>query len=380
MTHDTEKRTVCCAICGEIQYKSILDRKHKMNKSYLDISTNDYGWSDIDYRIEECPHCTYLAEDISKFSYGWHKVKNMKFLDEAADVYNKCAFAMNEMNDVLGEYKYHSMSAWRSKVVGDTENRIKSLWRMYSIYENYKNQYDFTKVSNDTVDNIEMELGIHKENKKCAVCGHISEQKKVNIKPDTKPFYPTQDADFRPIEPFRDSMVLWLEKCPRCGYVDNDISNINSTLLSTIDSKDYLCFQKTVNSNIKNSDIAKKFVLYSLAKKHVGEYEDAFKNLLCAIWIFDDIRAPDYARLYRRRACNIFDEHFDIKKVNVREALQYVDVLRRCCMFEKAIMVCDALPIEPNPIYEKLKIMQSRLAESRDDNKYFIESALHSEE
>ena len=43
-------------------------------------------------------------------------------------------------------------------------------------------------------------------------------------------------------------------------------------------------------------------------------------------------------------------------------------------------MVCDALPIEPNPIYEKLKIMQSRLAKSRDDNKYFIESALHSEE
>ena len=376
MNHDTKKRTVRCAICGGIQYKSILDRKHKMNKSYLDVSTNDYGWSDIDYRIEECPHCTYLAEDISKFSYGWHKVKNMKFMDEAADVYNKCAFAMNEMNDVLGEYKYHSMSAWRSGVVGDNENRIKNLWKMYSIYKNFKHKYDFKQVEMFTIEEIELDLGICKENKKCAVCGHISEQEKMGLKPNTQPFHPMQDTDFRPTEPFRDTLTLWLEKCPNCGYVDKDISDEHSNLLLTIETKDYLRFQKRIACNKFNSEFAKRFILYAMAKEHLGEYEEAYKSILCAAWISDDIKAKDHARIYRRRACNVFNKYFDVNSANIRQVLQHLDVMRRCEMYDDVIKICDAIPVNPNHIYENLKKLQRKLASSKDNTKYFMESSL----
>jgi len=377
MNNDAEKRTVRCAICGGNQYKSILERKHNMNKSYLDISTNDYGWNDIDYRIEECPHCAYLAEDISKLSYGWHKVKNMKFLDEAADVYNKCAFAMSEMNDVLGEYKYHSMSAWRSGVIGDNENRAKSLWKMYSIYENFKHKYDFKQVEMFTIREIETELGICKINKKCAVCGHVSEQKKTDIKPDTHFFHPSQDADFRPTEPFRDTITLWLEKCPNCGYVDKDISNESSNLLGMIETKDYLIFQKRVNWNKFYPDFAKKFILYALAKEHLGEYDEAYKSVVCAAWIADDVKAQEHARIYRRRASNIFNKYFDINTVNIRDALRHLDVLRRAEMYGEVVKICDTLPVDPNPVYENLKKLQKKLASDKDNTKYFIESSLY---
>ena len=377
MNHNTEKSVVRCANCGRTQYKFILERKHNMSKNYLDISEKDYGQSDIDFRIEECPHCSYIAGDISKFYYGWHKVKNMKFLDEAANIYNKCAFVMNEMNDILGEYKYHSMSAWRSGIVGDNENRTKSLWKMYSIYGNFKHKYDFKKVEMIAIEGIEAELGIHKDNKKCAVCGYVSEQKKTDVKPCTLSFHPTQDADFRPMEPFRDTMTLWLEKCPNCGYVDKDISDEHSNLLSTIETGDFLRFQKTIDCNKFNSEFAKMFSLYAMAKEHLGEYDEAYKSILCAAWISDDIKAPDHARIYRRRACNVFNRYFDINSVNIRQALQHLDVMRRCEMFDDVIKMCDVIPFYPNHVYEDLKKLQRQLAEERDNTKYFMESALY---
>lgn len=377
MNCDTDKRIVRCAICGGTQYKSILDRKHNMNKNYLDISTNDYGWSDIDCRIEECPHCTYLADDISKFYYGWHKVNNMKFIDEAADIYNKCAFVMNEMNDILGEYKYHAMSAWRSGVVGDMENRLKSLWKMFALYELFKDKYDFKKVATSTAEEIEAELGICKENKKCAVCGHISEQRKTGLKSNTQPFHPTQDADFRPMEPFRDSMTLWLEKCPDCGYVDKDISDKNSSLLETIQTKDYLYFQKRVNCNKYSSEFEKNFNLYAKVKEHIGEYDEAYKSMLCAAWVSDDIKAKENARINRRRACNIFNKHFDVHTANIRDVLRYLDILRRAEMYEDVIEIYEMMPITPNHIYEDLKKLQFKLAKSRNNTKYFINSSLY---
>ena len=56
--------------------------------------------------------------------------------------------------------------------------------------------------------------------RKCWVCGEMSEQ--AGLASTNR--FGSPDLDLRPPEMERSTMEWWLEECPHCGYVANDLS------------------------------------------------------------------------------------------------------------------------------------------------------------
>ena len=72
--------------------------------------------------------------------------------------------------------------------------------------------------------------------RKCSVCGTVSEYMALA---STNNLGGGPDLDLRPAEMMRSTMNVWLQRCPGCGYVSEDVSNLSRVDREWLNSDKY---------------------------------------------------------------------------------------------------------------------------------------------
>lgn len=171
---------------------------------------------------------------------------------------------------------------------------------------------------------------INNQQKKCAVCGNVHHFQKIS---ETN-VIGMRDLDTRTPGLMRNMMHLFMERCPKCGYVNFDISKlIDNFDRSEIEDPKYL---EVLNNDNLNFAI-KKFVLNALLQIK-RSHKQAGMSFLKAAWMADDAKKTKEARLLRSQAIKYLelalenDEEEQTENIN----LIIVDLYRRIGMFEEA--------------------------------------------
>ena len=166
------------------------------------------------------------------------------------------------------------------------------------------------------------------ETVRCAVCGARSEQL-VLISSNT---FGSPDLDLRPPEMERSTMCYWVQKCPRCGYVAENlekIPKINAPFLKTEEYKK--CLGLTFQSKL-----AKMFFQQYLIQVVEKDTEKAFYAALHAAWACDDAEDEENAVFCRKYALAELDKLLE-KAENETLTVQRADLLRRAGLFDQVI-------------------------------------------
>ena len=117
--------------------------------------------------------------------------------------------------------------------------------------------------------------------RKCSVCGKESEHR---VLMSSNTFGGGPDLDTRPAEMMRSTMCYWVQECPHCGYISEDISDETSVGKEYLDSEEYI---KCNNLKLP-TDLANKFYKYYLLNIKDENPKDAFLAALHTAWICDD--------------------------------------------------------------------------------------------
>lgn len=165
---------------------------------------------------------------------------------------------------------------------------------------------------------------------KCAICGATN---KYRVLASTNTFG-GPDLDLRPAEMKRSTMSVWIQECPECGYISEQVSDLSDVTREWIQSKTYL----TCSGIPFVSDLARQFYKYYLINLEDKNPEDAFFAVLHAAWACDDknddINAKHCRELAIPLAAELIEGDHD-NKDNIK--LMRADLMRRAGQFEELI-------------------------------------------
>ncbi len=165
--------------------------------------------------------------------------------------------------------------------------------------------------------------------KRCAVCGAGSEQATLG---STNRFG-APDLDLRPPEMMRSTMSLWIQQCPDCGYVSDDIEKPTSATVKWLKVIDH-----AVCSEIKfESALARRFYKHYLICMRDRRVEKAFYAVLHAAWACDDALDTENAVLCRGLALKELDKIMGSPRMNENLFVVRADLLRRTGAFDVLI-------------------------------------------
>lgn len=167
---------------------------------------------------------------------------------------------------------------------------------------------------------------VNKVEKMCYVCRKTSKQ---GVLISTNRFG-APDLDLRPPEMERSTMEWWLEECPHCGYVANDLSE------KTVITKDWLKNNQYSSCDNRNfaSTLVEKFYKYYLINMINNNHKSAFYAVLHAAWACDDVEDVDNAIYCRQKALEELSKF--VVNNDEKETLLLVraDLLRRTRQFD----------------------------------------------
>ena len=189
---------------------------------------------------------------------------------------------------------------------------------------------------------------------KCAVCGKTN---RYTVLCSTNAFG-SPDLDLRPPEMQRSTMRLWVQECPDCGYVSEQVSNPTAITRDYLKTKE---FAKCDGVSFR-SDLAKKFYKrYKIALSD-GEAEDAFCAVLHAAWASDDAGDKKSAKICREIAADLA-EALILQGHERVEILRLVraDALRRSGHFSQVLNECGQISFSDETM-EKVRKFQIKLA------------------
>lgn len=163
---------------------------------------------------------------------------------------------------------------------------------------------------------------------KCAACGEVHQ---YTVLCSTNSFG-SPDLDMRPSEMARSSMRLWVQECPDCGYVADDIED------KPIVSRQYLQAEefRSCEGRQLMSDLAQRFYKDYLLKWHAKNLDTALQSIICAAWASDDVEDVVGAKECRMVAADLAARILSTLKEN-REPLLLIraDLLRRSGQFSE---------------------------------------------
>lgn len=208
-----------------------------------------------------------------------------------------------------------------------------------------------------------------KKNKKCAVCGEVSEHLVIV---STNAFR-APDLDTRPPEMLRSTINMWIQTCPSCGYSAPDISKRIETAPKIVRSDSY-------QQQLDNPDfpkLANAFLCFSLIQESADDYVSAGRAAVHAAWACDDANSAA-AQKCRKKAVTLLrkagenDQHFP-KQAGAEEAI-ISDLLRRSEQFDLALKTCDdALSKNPEKRISDILQFQKALVNKSDVAGHTIE-------
>ena len=127
-------------------------------------------------------------------------------------------------------------------------------------------------------------------------------------------------------------MRLWVQECPNCGYVAEDIE------LKPIVSRQYLLSKeyRSCEGRALVSDLAQRFYKDYLLKWHAKNLDTALQSIICAAWASDDVEDVVGAKECRMVAADLAARILSTLKEN-REPLLLIraDLLRRSGQFSE---------------------------------------------
>ena len=165
---------------------------------------------------------------------------------------------------------------------------------------------------------------------KCAICGATN---KYRVLASTNTFG-GPDLDLRPSEMKRSTMSVWIQECPECGYISEQVSDPSDVTREWIQSKTYL----TCSGIPFVSDLARQFYKYYLINLEDKNPEDAFFAVLHAAWACDDKNDDINAKHCRELAISLATKLIESIYDNIENImLMRADLMRRAGLFETMI-------------------------------------------
>lgn len=201
----------------------------------------------------------------------------------------------------------------------------------------------------------------------CSVCGAKNE---YWVLASTNAFG-SSDLDLRPPEMQRSTMDYWVQECPECGYVSEEVSDESSVTKEWLQSEKYLsCDGISFYSNL-----AKIFYKYYLINLEDKNTKDAFFAILHAAWVCDDNSDFDNAKHCRQLAIPLVDNLIDEEEENVDNLLLIkADLMRRSGDFNNLILKYNNVKFSDD-ILNKIIAFQLQKANDKDTSCYTVKDA-----
>ena len=213
---------------------------------------------------------------------------------------------------------------------------------------------------------------IYKEEKRCALCGKSSKYPKTC---STNTFG-SPDLDTRPPEMKRSTIMMWIQRCPSCGYCAPNISEWLEKSSEIVRSASY---QYQLN-NPEFPELANAFLCFSLIQESAGEYATAGWACIHAAWACDDAGFNANAQKCRKRAVMLLQKAKEkgqsfAEQAGAEEAIM-VDLMRRSSQFELALKLCDDVLKKTKSIIADILQFQRILISKKDVTCHTIAEAM----
>ena len=201
---------------------------------------------------------------------------------------------------------------------------------------------------------------------RCSVCRAESEH---YILTSTNSFG-APDLDLRPPEMQRSTMPLWVQRCPRCGYVASSLSTSAGEARELVYSGEY----KTCYGREFKSELAKKFYQHYLIMSANGKIKDTFYAALHAAWASDDALDRERAREMRLIALKKLEKLMEIRRNDETLLLIRCDIMRRAGLFDELIALYGETRLS-DELPGAILAFQLKKARERCDRRFTVSDA-----
>ena len=206
---------------------------------------------------------------------------------------------------------------------------------------------------------------IIKITKKCALCGNTAEYPGIA---STNAFG-SMDLDTRPPEMERSTMRYWIDVCPHCGYVTE---NINDDLDEETAEKIRQYIKTDAYLNCDDIDfksrLSKDFYRQYLIQTQLGNKEDAFYAIFHAAWACDDA-GDGNADLCRKTAVKYLKEKEELTET---EQVVMIDMMRRAKDYEGLNEIKTAYEPTGDSLIDDIIAFEFRKAAEKDTSCYTV--------
>ena len=196
----------------------------------------------------------------------------------------------------------------------------------------------------------------------CSICGTTNVFSTVG---STNMLW-SPDLDTRPGEMQRSTMPYWVQECPCCGYVSQEISNPSRVTRAWLQSEKYC----ECNGFSFTSSLAKRFYKQHLISLEDGNVREAFFAVLHAAWASDD--EFDFGRAYtcRRQALSLSNQLLETNPVDSETIhLIRMDLMRRTELYDQ--LISEYWPFHfKNKMMRRIAKFQIRRARAKDNECY----------
>lgn len=192
----------------------------------------------------------------------------------------------------------------------------------------------------------------------CSVCG----EKETFMGLGSSNTLGFPDLDMRPAPMLRDTIDMWIQRCPNCGYCAPNIGRAVSGAKAVVGSDDYL-------AQLNDPDfpkLANSFLCWGIICAKRDHFGGAANAALQAAWVCDDSGKTEPARLCRQRALQFFEQ---MPRIDDTEKAIMVDLMRRSGQFERALSFAEqALTDIRDADTRQVLSFQLELARQQDAN------------
>lgn len=202
--------------------------------------------------------------------------------------------------------------------------------------------------------------------KQCIVCNQISEHGAVG----STSTFGAMDLDTRPPALARHTMGQWIQICPHCGYVSDDLSRETNIHPEMVFDESY----KTTDGH-ELPTLAAAFYRHAMIAKAEQNAEKEFFAYLHAAWACDDKKDAENATMCRQASLRVLDEHpaGTVLPNDGTHDIVRADLLRRTGKFD-AVTQYKGKRTEDAFLYHILQY-QVKLAQQQDDQCHTVDEA-----
>ncbi|HVY18347.1 MAG TPA: hypothetical protein VHB27_24215 [Rhodopila sp.] len=195
----------------------------------------------------------------------------------------------------------------------------------------------------------------------CGICGHAARPPFRAPQPEIAP-----DLDMRPGEPTRSTLRDWVQACPGCGAVAEDLAALPASARSVVESEAYRLLS---TKGIEETLPFRRAAMIAAAAGNVAGQAEA---LLQAAWAADDAAAMAEAAALRTEVAALWGD-----EATGELALRRLDALRRSGQFKAAAAWAEATTSRvTEELGRSIVAFQTQRIAARDVGRHLISSVL----